>query len=33
MPDIGEKKLIQPYSSRKIGHQMKNGVAMPQSKL
>ena len=28
-----ERELIEPASSRKRGHQVKDGVAMPQSKL
>jgi hypothetical protein len=28
-----EKKLVEPTSSRKTGHQVRNGVAILQSKL
>jgi hypothetical protein len=31
-PDSRKKKLIEPTFSRKIGHQMREGVAIPQSK-
>jgi hypothetical protein len=30
MPDSRQRELIEPISSRKIGHQMKDGVAIPQ---
>jgi hypothetical protein len=30
---IGERKLIEPTSSRKTGHQVRDGVAIPQSHL
>jgi hypothetical protein len=33
MPDRRERELIEPNSSRKAGHQVRDGVAMPQSKL
>jgi hypothetical protein len=33
MPYIGERKLLEPSSSRKTGHQVRDGVAIPQSKL
>jgi hypothetical protein len=33
MPDNRERELIEPTSSRKTGHQMREGVAIPQSKL
>jgi hypothetical protein len=33
MPDSKEKELIEPTSSRKKGHQMNVGVAIPQSQL
>jgi hypothetical protein len=29
----GERELVEPTSSRETGYQVKNGVAMPQSKL
>ena len=29
----GERELVEPTSSRKTGHQVKNGVAIAQSKL
>jgi hypothetical protein len=28
-----ERELIEPTSSRKIGHQVRDGVAIPQSHL
>ena len=31
MPDSRERELIEPTSSRKTGHQVKDGVAIPQS--
>ena len=33
MHNSGERKLIEPTSSRKTGHQVREGVAIPQSKL
>jgi hypothetical protein len=33
MPDSRERKLIELTSNRKTGHQMREGVALPQSKL
>jgi hypothetical protein len=33
MPYSGERELIEPTSSRKTGHQVRNGLAIPQSKL
>ena len=33
MPYIGERDLVEPISSRKTGHQMRDGVAIPQSKV
>jgi hypothetical protein len=33
MAYIGERELIEPNSSRKTGHQVKDGIAIPQSKL
>jgi hypothetical protein len=33
MPNSRERKLIKPNSSRKIGHQMREGDAIQQSKL
>jgi hypothetical protein len=30
---IGERELVEPTSSRKTGHQMRDEVAIPQSKL
>jgi hypothetical protein len=32
MPYIGERELVEPTSSRKTGHQVRDGVAIPQSK-
>jgi hypothetical protein len=29
----GKRELIEPTSSRKTGHQVRNEVAIPQSKL
>jgi hypothetical protein len=29
----GERELVAPTSSRKTGHQVRDGVAIPQSKL
>lgn len=29
----GEKELIEPTTSRKTGHQLRDRVAIPQSKL
>jgi hypothetical protein len=33
MPYSGERELVEPTSSRKTGHQMREGVVIPQSKL
>ena len=33
MPDSRERELIEPTSSRKTGHQVRDGVAIPQSQL
>jgi hypothetical protein len=33
MPESRERKLIEPTSSSKTGHQVREGVAIPQSKL
>ena len=33
LPNRGERKLIELTSSRKTGHQVRNGVAIPQSQL
>ena len=33
MPNSRERELIEPVSSRKTGHQVREGVAIPQSKL
>jgi hypothetical protein len=33
MPDGREKELLEPTSSRKTGHQMRDGVAIPQPHL
>jgi hypothetical protein len=33
MPDSVERELVEPTSSRKTGHQVRDGVAIPQSKL
>jgi hypothetical protein len=33
MPYTGERELIEPTSSKKTGHQVRDGVAIPQSKL
>jgi hypothetical protein len=32
MPYTGERELVEPTSSRKTGHQVGYGVAIPQSK-
>jgi hypothetical protein len=32
MPYSREKELIEPTSNRKTGYQVRDGVAMPQSK-
>jgi hypothetical protein len=32
-PYSGKRELVEPTFSRKAGHQMKDGVAIPQSKL
>ena len=33
MPYTEERELAEPSSSRKAGHQVRDGVAMPQSKI
>ena len=33
MPNSRERELIEPTSSRKTGHQVRDGVAIPQSQL
>jgi hypothetical protein len=33
MPYIGEREIIEPTSSRKTGHEVRDGFAIPQSKL
>jgi hypothetical protein len=33
MPYSGEREFVEPTSSRKIGHQVRDGVVIPQSKL
>jgi len=33
MPYSEERELVEPTSRRKSGHQMRDGVAIPQSKL
>ena len=33
MPDSRERELVEPTFSRKAGHQMRDGVAIPQSHL
>jgi hypothetical protein len=33
MPYTGERGLVEPTSSRQIGHQVRNGVTIPQPKL
>ena len=33
MPYIAERELVEPTSSRKTGHQVRDRVAIPQSKL
>jgi hypothetical protein len=33
MPNSRERELIEPTSSRKTGHQVRDGVAIPQSHL
>jgi hypothetical protein len=33
MPDSKERELKEPTSIRKTGHQVREGVAIPQSKL
>jgi hypothetical protein len=33
MPYIGEREFVDPISSRRTGHQVRDGVAIPQSKL
>jgi hypothetical protein len=33
MPYIGERELIEPTSSRKTGHKVRGGVAIPFSKF
>jgi hypothetical protein len=32
MPYIGEKELVEATSSRKTGHQIRDGVAIPMPK-
>jgi hypothetical protein len=32
-PDSRERELIEPTSSRKTGHQVREGVPIPQSNL
>jgi hypothetical protein len=33
MPYNGERELVEPTSSRKTRHQVRDGVVIPQSKL
>jgi hypothetical protein len=33
MPDSRERELIEPTSSRKTGHQVRDGMVIPQSQL
>ena len=33
MPNIGEREFIEPTSSPETGHQVRDGVAIPQSQL
>jgi hypothetical protein len=33
MPDSREREITEPNSSRKTGHQVRDGFATPQSKL
>jgi hypothetical protein len=33
MPDSRERELIEPISSRKTGHEVRDRVAIPQSHL
>jgi len=33
MPYSGEREIVEPIFSRKTGHQVWDGVAIPQSKL
>ena len=33
MPYSGEREFVEPNSSRKAGHQVRDGVAILQSKL
>jgi hypothetical protein len=33
MPDSRERELIEPTSSRKTGHQVRDGIAIPLSHL
>ena len=33
MPNSGERELVESTSSRKTGHQVRDGVAIPQSHL
>jgi hypothetical protein len=33
VPYFGESQLVEPTSSRKTEHQVRDGVAIPQSKL
>jgi hypothetical protein len=32
MPYSGERELVEPTSSKKTGHQVRDGVTIPQSK-
>jgi hypothetical protein len=33
MPYSAERELVEPTSSRKTGHRVRDGVVIPQSKL
>ena len=33
IPCLGERELVELTSNRKTGHQVRDGVAIPQSKL
>jgi hypothetical protein len=33
MPESRERELVEPNSSRKVGYQVRERVAIPQSKL
>jgi hypothetical protein len=33
MPHIEKRELVEPTSKRKTGHQVRDGIAFPQSKL